>query len=104
MNQSKIVICSPICFILIIITVIIRFRGELFGLGNNHTKYKTSKYNGGSMSGSYTLSTPAMSIGNNGYQSSQALHYNVSSNSLSAATNGNLYHDHDQPITAGDGY
>lgn len=63
-----------------------KFRGELFGLGTNHTKYKAKNYVNSSNGGSITnpiqnanllASPPLQYYGNIHYPTQQAVHHGV---------------------------
>jgi len=94
-SKNLVIICNCSC----------RFRGELFGLGNNHTKYKSSKsYNGGAMgstsilqgaSSSSIISAGGVSLGLYANTSSGGVHYGVTSQALGLhhSASGYMYED-----------
>ncbi len=107
--------------------VYFRFRGELFGLGTNHTKYKSSKqYGGGGGAGSSSMSSGMSGHSSGGLTNSlsmtgqmqsqaqaqaQAMHYGAASSaSMHYGGNGMLHHSnsgyalYDDSQHLGEGY
>lgn len=74
-----------------------KFRGELFGLGNNHTKYKSKGYNSGGASGA-TLS--GMTPGS----FSSAVHYGMQGGGMNLHNAVNGYGAYEDGQHVGNGY
>ena len=61
-------------FEILLFGYISRYRGQLFGLGDNHTKYK-GKYNGNSSSGSSLIPSGQNGHGSMSMQMAHGVHY-----------------------------